>query len=257
MSMHDFRFCEIQAFVFLLPTNSEERIPGISNFLKLKMPCFRCCELLANTTWFPTHSEKQFLGFTILIDHIDARYSLLWTPCYALPHSALFRETVSGHFEILNHCRCPFFAAVNAPLPPSDFSQFQRTDFWASQTEKSISMPGFHSCEYLAAASRFLTFRQVQSKEFWALKARKSKSMPGSHCLDFTAVNTPWDLLLCKVSVIEECYLTGAQIRKTPPRLCGTASFRSCWVLHSTGGMSVKGGVSRRSGPLTDNSVLC
>ena len=37
---------------------------------------------------------------------------------------------------------------MNAPLSPSDLSQFLRNDFWASQTEKSISMPGFHCCEH-------------------------------------------------------------------------------------------------------------
>ena len=72
-----FRFCEIQASAYLLRTNSEERISGISNFLKSKMPCFRCCELPAITTRFPTHSDKRFLGFAILKDNIEARYSLL------------------------------------------------------------------------------------------------------------------------------------------------------------------------------------
>ena len=37
--------------------------------------------------------------------------------------------------------------------------------------------------------------------------------------------------------------------KKTLPCLCGTASFRSCWVLHSTGGMSVKGGVAGEADP--------
>ena len=72
-----FRFCEIQAPAFLLRSNSEERIPGIASFLKMKMPRFRCCELPAIIIWFPTNSVKQFLGFASLKDKIDARYSLL------------------------------------------------------------------------------------------------------------------------------------------------------------------------------------
>ena len=143
----------------------------------MKMPNICCCELHVMTIWFPTNSEKQFLGFASLKDKIDARYSLLWTPCWALPFSGLFRETVSGHFEIYKPCRCPFFFLVNAPLSPSDFSQFQRNDFWASQAEKSISMPRFHCCEH---SVKFISLQGFGDRKVLSYMGSDHKDVAGS-----------------------------------------------------------------------------
>ena len=206
------------------------------------MPGIRCCEHPAVPFQFPANSEKQFLGILKFEIIADARFLLLWISICYLLISLNFRETISGLRELKNQYRCPDFIAVNTPwdLLPCKTSVTEKYYLTGVQIWKMW--------QGLVLQRKLLNRATPKFGQFFLTRRT-------ALCYEIS-LNCPFraNLRYCRTNVSCAGNSPG---KKTLPRLCGAASLGSCWVLHSTGGMSVKGGVSRRSGPLTDNSVLC